>query len=383
MEGADVVFSAWLRRLRYSILVPALLLVGIGWLGIYRHAMLAGSGHGLLWRQMAWSGLGLAVMVGATLVDYRALSRWSYGLFAVALALLVVVYFFPPVNGARRWIRLGPIGFQPSELAKAAYVLALACWLMYRENQRRLGGLLAPLAITLVPVLLILREPDLGTALVFLPVFFVVVFAAGARWRDVAVLAAVGLLTVPLLWSQMSGEQRSRVHALFRQTTARQTPGDEAYQLHQAKQMLALGGAWGSWIAGEPVEDRAAYRLPEAQSDFIFCVIGERFGWAGVGATLGLFAFLVWRGLVIAAGTREPFGRLVVAGTMAMLAVEVVINTGMTVGLLPVTGLSLPLVSYGGSGLVVHLLMLGLVMNVAMHPGYEMGKEPFRFVRSP
>lgn len=372
--------SAWSRRLCLSILIPTLLLVGLGWAGIARHETLARLGHGLLYRQMAWSMLGLFVLLAATWPDYRVLIRWSYPLFLLSLALLVAVYFFPPVNNARRWIRLGPIGFQPSEFAKLGYVLALACWLMYRENQRRLRGLVIPLALTLLPVLLVLREPDLGTALVFLPVFFAVVFTAGARWRDLLVLVMLGALTVPILWSQMSGEQRSRVRSLFEQTAAGQSPSDEAYHLHQAKQVMALGGVWGSWIGGEPVDDAGAYRLPEAQSDFIFCMIGERFGWPGIAAMLGLFAFLVGRGLAIAATTREPFGRLLVAGVMALFAVEVLINTGMTVGLLPVTGLSLPLVSHGGSGLIVHLLMIGLAMNVAMHPGYEMGKEPFRFV---
>jgi len=381
-KASNVSLSTWSRHLSFSILVPTVLLVALGWAAIARHEALAGLGHGLLGRQVVWSVLGLAVLLAATLPDYRRLIPWSYALFGVALVLLVAVYFFPPVNYARRWIRLGPIGFQPSEFAKLAYVLALACWLMYRENQRRLRGLVIPLTITLLPVLLILREPDLGTALVFLPVFFAVVFTAGARWRDLLVLVALGVLAVPLVWSQMSGEQRGRVGALFHQTTADQTPSDEAYHLHQAKQVVALGGVRGSWIDGQPVDDPAAYRLPEAQSDFVFCVVGERFGWPGMAALLGLFGFLVWRGLAIAAATREPFGRLLAAGVMALVAVEVLINTGMTVGLLPITGLSLPLVSYGGSGLVAHLLMLGLVTNVAMHPGYEMGKEPFRFVES-
>jgi len=375
-----VTLSNWPRRLCYSILVPALLLFLLGWLGIGRYGTLAGLSHGLLYRQMVWSVVGLTVMLAATFPNYRVLTRLSYSLFLIALLLLIVVYLFPRVHSVRRWIRFGSIGLQPSEFAKLAYVLALARYLMYRENQRRLWGLLYPLALTLVPVFLILHEPDLGTALVFLPVFFAVVFTAGARWRDLLILAALGVLTMPLLWSQMSGEQRSRVGAWVHQTTAEQTPDDDTYHLHQAKQMVALGGVRGSWIAGQTVEDPAAYQLPEARSDFIFCVIGERFGWPGVVGTLGLFAFLVWRGLVIAATTREPFGRLLVAGVMAMFVVEVLINTGMTVGLLPITGLSLPLVSYGGSGLVAHMLMLGLVMNVGMRPGYEMGKEPFRFV---
>jgi rod shape determining protein RodA len=375
-----MVVVAWLRRLPYSILTPAVLLLGIGLCGIERCGELSGAGHGLLYRQAIWCFAGLGAMLATTLPNYRILIRRSYWLFVAAVVLLVAVYFFPPINSARRWIRLGVVAFQPSELAKLAYVLALARWLMYREDQRRTMGLLVPLVITLLPILLVLREPNLGTAVVFLPVFFVVVFAAGARWRDLAVLAMVGVLITPVVWSQMSGEQRGRIRALFRQTTAGDAPDDQSYQLHQAKQMLALGGAWGSWTAGEAVEDRGAYRLPEAQNDFIFCVIGERFGWPGLAVIVGLFAFLLWRGLVIAATTKEPFGRLLVAGVMATLAVESLINMGMTVGLLPVVGLSLPLVSYGGSGVVVHLVMLGLVMNVGMRPGYEMAGEPFRFV---
>jgi len=333
----------------------------------------------MLGKQLVWAGLALAAMLAAAACDYRLFCRWSYVLFLGALALLVAVYFFPPVNNARRWIRLGPIGFQPSELAKVVFVMALARYLMYRRDQRRLIGLLIPLAITLVPVVLILREPDLGTALVFLPVFFAVVFAAGARWRDLLVLVTAGALAMPALWTQMSAEQRSRVRALFHQTGPTDAPGDEAYQLHRAKQMLALGGVWGSWASGQAVDDPAAYRLPEAQSDFIFCVLGERFGLPGLAVVLALYATLVWRGLAIAAGTREPYGRLLATGAMALLAVEVIINTSMTVGLLPVTGLPLPLMSHGGSGLVAHALLLGLVLSVGLHPGYELAGEPFRY----
>lgn len=379
-QDDDVTPFIWPRRLCLSILLPTLLLMLLGAMSIARYGALADVGQGLLYRQLVWAVVGLVAMMAVTVPNYRVFIRWSVPLFGLSLLLLVVVYFFPAVNQARRWIRIGSMGLQPSEFAKLAYVLALARYLMYRENHRQFWGLLFPLAITLLPVLLILREPDLGTALVFLPVFFAVVFAAGARWRDLLILVALGILVIPLMWSQMSLEQRSRVRALFHQTVAEETPNDDAYHLHQAKQMTALGGVWGSAIVGQTVEDSAAYRLPEARSDFIFCVIGERFGWLGLFGTLGLYAFLVWRGLVIAAAAREPFGRLFVTGVMALFAVEVSINTGMTVGLLPITGLSLPLVSYGGSGLVAHLLMLGIVMNVAMRPDYEMGKEPFRFV---
>jgi cell division protein FtsW (lipid II flippase) len=319
-------------------------------------------------------------MLAVSIPSYHVVCRYSYLLLLLLLVLLVVVYLLPPINHAHRWIRLGPIGLQPSEFAKVAFVLALARYLMYRENYRRLRGLIIPLVLAMVPVLLVLREPDLGTSMVFLPVLFVLLFAAGARRGDLAKVFCVGLLTLPLLWSQMSREQKLRVTALFEQPPAAERPSDNAYHLHQAKRMLALGGVWGSLLAGQPTDDPAAYHLPEARSDFIFCVLGERLGLLGLATVLALFTLLVWRGLAIAVATREPFGRLVAIGVVTLVAVQVLINAGMTVGLVPITGLSLPLVSYGGSGLLAHGVALGLLLNIGARPGYEVTKEPFRYV---
>jgi rod shape determining protein RodA len=364
----------------WSIVVAAILLVGLGWLSIARVEELTEGNGRYLHQQMAYSVIALFLMLLVTLPHYQVLCRFSYALFVLAIVLLVAVYFFPPLNKAHRWIRLGPVGLQPSEFAKVAFVLAMARYLMYRDNYRRLRGLLAPLAITLVPVLLILKEPDLGTSLVFLPVFFLMLFVAGAKRRDLGWIVLAGLLVLPLLWTQMSVDQKSRVTALMDQPPPGQRPSDDAYHLHQAKQFRAMGGVWGSLITGQPTDDPAAYRLPEAQSDFIFCVVGERFGLPGMVLALGLFVLLVWRASAIAAETREPFGRLLAAGVAALLAVEVLIHTGMTVGLLPITGLSLPLVSHGGSGLLSHAIALGLVLSVGLRPGYELTNEPFRYV---
>jgi cell division protein FtsW (lipid II flippase) len=196
-------------------------------------------------------------------------------------------------------------------------------------------------------------------------------FVAGASRRHLLALALIGLSALPGLWSQMSHDQRSRVTALWQQDEPNRVPTPAGYHLHQAKRMFALGGFWGSALAGE-TEDEAAIdrRVPEPQTDSIFCVIGERYGIAGCGLLLVLYGSLIWRGLTIAERTREPFGRLMVVGVMAMIGFQVVINTGMLVGLLPITGLPLPLVSYGGSGLIANALGLGLVMSVAMRPGY-------------
>jgi len=372
--------TGWARRLPWMIVVAATLLMVFGCLGIARVDELT-EGSGRFFRQqVAYAAIALVAMLLATIPNYRVLCQFSYALFLLSIGLLVVVYFCPPINGVHRWIRLGPIGIQPSELAKVAFVLALARYLMYRDNFRRLRGLAAPLALTLLPVLLILKEPDLGTALVLLPILFAMLFAAGAKRIDLACVVLAGMLVLPFLWTQMNLDQKSRITALMDQPTPDQRPSDDAYQLHQAKRMRALGGVWGSFFAGQPTDDLAAYHLPEARSDFIFCVLGERFGLPGTALVLGLFAVLVWRALAIASETREPFGRLLATGVAALFAVEVLINTGMNVGLLPVTGLSLPLVSHGGSGLLAHAMALGLILNVGLRPGYEMANEPFRYV---
>jgi cell division protein FtsW (lipid II flippase) len=375
-----VKLSAWARRLPWAIVFGSALLVAIGLLAIARAEQLAGGDGRLFWQQVVFAVLAACAMLAATVPSYRVLCRWSYAALLVALVLLVVVFFFPRINGAHRWIRFGPIGMQPSELAKVVFVLALARWLMHRDNYRRLRGLLAPLLLGFLPVVLILREPDLGTALVFFPVLFAMLFAAGARSRDLAVIALAGLLLSPALWSQMSREQKSRVTAVVTQTGPGDSPGDDHYHLHRAKQMLAMGGIWGTWISGESDTYPRRFLVPAAATDSILCVIAERYGLWGVALTLMIYLVVIWRCLAIARGTQEPYGRLVSVGIASLLAVQVLINTGMMVGLLPITGLSLPLISYGGSGLIANAIALGLVLNVGLRPGYEVAGEPFRFV---
>jgi rod shape determining protein RodA len=362
--------AVWSRRLPWSLPAIVVPLISLGLVAICRADDLI-SGARFARPQAVWAALGMVAMFIATLPNYRVLCRWSYFLYSGSLILLLVVYLFPPVNGAQRWIRVGPLGLQPSEFAKLAFVLALARYLMYREDQRRLAGFCVPMLMSLAPALLILKEPDLGTALVFPPVLLVMLWAAGARSADLLKAVLAGALLLLPLWMQMSREQRSRVTALFEQNHPAERPTGDGYHLHQSKQMLALGGAAGSLINGEAVDDRAVYHLPAARTDFIFSVLGERLGWLGAGGVLLLFCLLVGRSLALADATREPFGRLVAAGIAGLFGVQALINTGMTVGLLPITGLSLPLVSYGGSGLMAHLLAVGLLLNIGMRPGYE------------
>lgn len=369
--------SEWLRRVPWTVMICALTLIGIGLTGIDRgDTLFRGS---FFARQVVWAVLSIPAMIAAMWVPYRNFRGWSYALFALSLLLLVLVFLVPSRHGVHRWIPLGYLNVQPSELAKLAFVLALAHYLMYRKNYRRVMGLLIPFLLTLIPVGLILREPDLGTSLVFLPVLWAMLFAAGARPRHLVLVLVLCAAVSPVLWMAMSAEQKSRIVAVFRQKDSGPAPKGDGYQLHQSKRVLALGGIWGSELTGPALADPLGYHLPESRTDFIFCLVGERWGLAGCMLTLLLYTVLFARGLWIAASTREPFGRLLAVGIIAFLASQTIINAGMTVGLMPITGMTLPLMSCGGSSLLATCVALGLLMNVGMHRGYEISPDPFRF----
>jgi cell division protein FtsW (lipid II flippase) len=226
---------------------------------------------------------------------------------------------------------------------------------------------------------LILREPDLGSAMVFPPVLFAMLYAAGAKRLHLASVLLLGIAMAPVFWQAMNAEQRSRITALFTQVDSGPNPLGDRYHQHQSKLVIALGGVWGSELSGMPIQDPSAYRLFAGQTDFVFCWVAERWGlWGGL-LTLTLYALLFGRGLAIAGSTREPFGRLIAVGITTQLATQTLINAGMTVGLMPVAGITLPLMSYGGSSLLSTAAALGLLINVSLRPGYEIGHEPFEF----
>lgn len=367
-----------LRRIPWTVPCCVALLVLLGLAGI-RRADALNDGPDLFSKQVTWVLLACPAGLLALGIPYRYWKPVGYVAFAASLPLLVVVLFMARRGGARCWIPLGLFDLQPSEIVKLTFILALAQYLMYRENHRKLSGLTAPLLMTAVPLGLILVEPDLGSALLFVPVLFAMLFAAGARLRHLACVTAVGICLCPLFWTRMTPEQKSRIVALFTQVDGGPNPNGDRWHQHQSKLVISLGGAWGSEAAGPRLLDDDAYRLFAAQTDFVFCMVAERWGLAGGFVTLGVYLVLFARGLMIANATREPFGRLICVGIVALLATQTVINTGMTVGLLPVVGITLPLMSYGGSSLLTTAIAVGLLMNVGMRPGYEMTPDPFRF----
>lgn len=364
------------------VLCTTLLILWLGLSGIARGDELIENGT-FAQRQIVWIALGAIVATLTWMFPYQLLKGTSYPLYLLTLVLLVLVYFFPARFGARRWIPLGPISVQPSEIAKLTFIMALSEYLMFRRNHRTVLGLLPPFIMTVLPVLLILKEPDLGTALLFFPVLFGMLYTAGARrWHLIATIL-LGIAASPVVWMNMSAEQKSRVTAVFLQQDGSAPDMGDGYHLHQSKQLLALGGVWGSEWGGMPVENMRAYQLPASRTDFVFCLVGERWGLAGTLGTLLLFSAFVAGGLQLAARTRDPYGRLLCTGIVSILAAQVVINTAMTVGLAPITGLTLPLMSYGGSSLITTGVSIGLLLNIAQSPGFDVAGQPFHFGPEP
>lgn len=367
---ARVLAGRWrLTRLPWGAAASAVALVFIGWAAIHRSGYLTGATAAgelgampaaFLHRQLAWSLIALTTALISASISWEGMRRSLVPACGAVLALLLLVYAMPPINGAHRWVRLGPIGLQPSEPAKLVLVAALAIWLGRRPPDR-LYDLLPPTLLALVPALLVLRQPDLGSAVVLCVLLCWMLVACNTPWRLLGVLMLICLAATPLVWAGMSREQRSRITAYLHQTLPEERPDAEAYHLHQAKQVLALGGKWGSLLASAPLADPARRHLPEAHTDFILVVIGERFGWLGTGAVLGLIMLLVSSLLRAAARCEDPEVRLFVTGVAGLIACQALINAAMVVGLLPIVGLGLPFVSYGGSSLVTHAVAVGLV----------------------
>ena len=367
-----------LRRIPWLALSCAVALLAIGLSGIARADEL-NEGPDYFAKQVTWALIALPALAITLVIPYRTWKPIGHWLFVASLPLLIVVLFMEKRGGARCWIQFGFFDLQPSEIVKLTYILALAQYLMYRDNVCRVTGLAVPFVITLVPLSLILLEPDLGSALLFVPVLFAMLFAAGARWRHLVCVGLLGLVVSPLFWLKMSHEQKSRITALFSQVDGQPNPGGDRWHQHQSKVVLSLGGLWGSEFTGTQIDDPVAYELYAAQNDFVFCLVGERWGLFGISITLSLYLTLFGLGLQIAARTREPFGRLIAVGVVTLMATQTIINTGMTVGLLPVVGITLPLMSYGGSSLLMTAIGLGLLLNVGTRPGYEVTGEPFQY----
>lgn len=317
--------------------------------------------HYRLWRRLAWPSLALSV---AALV--------------FLLIPAVPASIVSPRNGVRGWINFGPVDLQPGELARIAFVLATAEWLRFSRRHRTFMGLLPPGIIAGVPIALIFLQPDFGMASLFVPALFAMLFVAGARMRHLVIVVMLGAMAAPLAYTLLKPYQKQRIAGLLAQFRGeKHTADDINYQSLTAQMLIGAGGTSGYQ------QDRARAvihfaELPERHNDMILAVIVARWGLLGALLLLGLYAMWLAGALLTAAAVRDPFGRLVCVGLAAFVAAQVVINTGMVAGVLPIVGLTLPFVSAGGSSMVSVWIMTGLVLAIAMRRPGRMERGTFQ-----
>ncbi len=351
-----------LQNVDWLLLASALFIIALSVLSMWNLTPGRG-GAALAWRQLSWAGIGLVALLVVVSIDYRNLVRAAPVLYAGGVALLLAVLVHGrTVSGARRWIHLGPITFQPSELFKLVFILLLAWALASRRGEPlSRGTLIATLGLVGVPFLLVMRQPDLGTALVLIPVLAAVLVGVGVRLRVLGAFALAGVAALPLGWFALKQYQRDRLLVYL---DPFRDPLGTAYNVIQAKIAIGSGQLLGKGVSGA-TQSRLAF-LPERHTDFIFAVFAEMWGFIGCLVLIVAYGLLVLRGFEIAASTREPRGRVLALGVTAVFAAQTLINLGMVTGLLPVVGIPLPLMSYGGSSMVASLMGLGLLLSIRM-----------------
>jgi rod shape determining protein RodA len=318
-------------------------------------------------KQIVWIVIGSVGLCATTLIDYHVYIRFSRQIYTVNLVLLALVLKFAAVNGAARWIRVAGFEFQPSESAKLLVILALGAFLVrHHESIQDPRTLFQSLGYVLVPALLIFKQPDLGTALVILSIWFSMVFMAGAKVQHLALLLVVGSLLFAGLWHSgkvISNYQKNRLLNYVHPETNTASTG---YHVYRARIAIGSGGVWGKGLL-KSTQVQGGY-IPEKQTDFIFTDVGEELGFVGSVALTLLYGCLLLRGYVVVASAEDDlYGKLISTGIVTMIAFHVIVNIGMNIGILPVAGVPLPLVSSGGSNVLVTLASIGLLESVAVH----------------
>jgi rod shape determining protein RodA len=327
----------------------------------------AGSPHHFLYRQMVFVAIGICLMLVISRLDYTRLRNWKLQVYGALIGGIVLVFAFNAVtSGSGRTIELGFFELQFSELGKVLLILALAAVIVDRVRQigdRQTTGIVMLLA--LIPALLVISQ-DLGSGMVYISIALVILFVAGTPWTHFAALgalaataAAIVLIGAPALGMEvLQPYQQDRLTAFLNPSDS---PGKQGYQQLQSQVAIGAGGKTGR---GDQATQTKLDFLPEHHTDFIFSVVGEEFGFMGAALVLSLFALLIWRTLRILTMSKDLFGTLIVAGVLAMLMHQIFINVGMTIGIMPITGITLPLMSYGGSSVIATFIALGLLQSV-------------------
>ena len=374
--GGEPVSSRMARRAPIRHLDPSLLLItamlaAFGAMMIFTATATKQEAEGLdpgtfMKRQVIYALVGAIALVVISAFDYRRLKGLAvviYGATLLGLGL-VLTPLSTPVGGAQRWIDLGSFQAQPSELAKLATILVVAAWLAERKDAITARDIVITLGVVALPAALIFLEPDLGTMMVFVALTLALLLVAGAKLRHFLALFALGLvgIVLALQFNLIRDYQIERITAFL---DPNPDPQSEGYNLTQAKLAIASGGLRGTGL------DRGANLtaldyVPEQHTDFIFTAVGEQLGFIGAATMLGLFALLIWRALRIASMARDAYGTLIAGGIAALWSFQVFVNVGMTMGIMPITGIPLPFISFGGSSMLMHFAAVGLLHSIHM-----------------
>jgi len=354
-------------RINWVFVLLLCALASVGYVALYSAA--GGSPEPYATRHIVRFAIGLLLMVSIALVDIRYIARFSWVAYAGGIALLLLVLKIGHVGkGAQRWLELGGQQIQPSELMKLGLILALAAW-FHRANWERIGNplfLLPPLIMVLTPVGLILKEPNLGTAMITLMLGGVIFFAAGVRWWKFALV----LLPVPFaaryVYEHLHGYQRARIDTFLYPES---DPLGAGYNIIQSKIALGSGGMWGKGFL-QGTQGHLDF-LPEKQTDFIFTMIGEEFGLVGAVVVITLLMLITWGALLIGLRCKHQYGRLVAFGIACNFFLYCFVNIAMVMGVIPVGGVPLPLVSHGGSAMITMMVAFGILMSVQVHRDVE------------
>ncbi|WP_369812391.1 rod shape-determining protein RodA [Alkalimonas delamerensis] len=343
------------------LLLGLLALMGFGLMVLYSAS---GQSQAMMQAQLVRLGVALAVMVIFAQISPQTFKRWGLPLFVVGLLMLVAVLLVGEVGkGAQRWLNLGFIRFQPSEIMKIAVPLAIAWFISSHSLPPRLWRLLVGFVMCLIPTLLIAKQPDLGTALLIATSGVMVLFLAGMSWRLIALIATLISALLPVMWFfVMHDYQKRRVLTFLNPET---DPLGAGYHIIQSKIAIGSGGLQGKgWLQG--TQSQLEF-LPERHTDFIFSVLSEEFGLMGVTVLISLYLFVIGRCLLIATRAQDNFSKLVAGSVTMTFFVYIFVNIGMVSGLLPVVGVPLPLISYGGTSMVTLLAAFGILMSIGTH----------------
>ncbi len=365
-------FAGKLRALNWSVVVLVTIICCIGFALLYSVA--GGSLEPWAGRQIVRFGIGIVLLLAVAVVHIRTWYQLAYPIYGVTLLLLVATEFLGRMGkGAERWIDIGPLQLQPSELMKLALILALSRFLhgVLLDDVSRPSRLFPALLLILVPAGLVLMQPNLGTATILIVGGCGLIFLAGLSWKIIVPVIAIGLAIIPLGWEfALKDYQKERVQTFLDPDS---DPLGAGYNITQSKIALGSGGVFGKGF-GQGTQSRLNF-LPEKQTDFIFTVLGEEFGLFGLMILMGLYLALLMQGVSIAMETRSQFGRLVAMGVCLNFLLYILINTSMSMGLIPVVGIPLPLVSYGGTALMTVLIGFGLMLSVQVHRGVDIPRN--------